>query len=367
MKIVQIIFALGPGGAERFVTDLSNYLASDNEVYLCIICTEKVQSASFLKSDLNDQINYINLGRKKGLNLKTFFSIFSLIKQIKPDVVHAHLNVLIYLYLPALFYHKKVKFVHTLHSTASKAAGFKLQKQINSFFYKRHIQPVTISRDTKLSYEEFYGLNNSVLIVNGRDNLKKSLAFIDVSNEIEKYKNNSEDVVCVHIARYDEAKNQEMLFEAFKTLIKQKNHLILMVLGAGFENGEGAKLKEKYKNYIYFLGPVQNVGDYLLCSDVFCLTSLWEGMPISLLEAISCGIIPICTPAGGIPDVIIDGKYGYLSKDFSKDEYMNAINRYLKHPNQISKKSLKEYFQSNYSMKSCGNKYIKLYKNQYHD
>ena len=39
-------------------------------------------------------------------------------------------------------------------------------------------------------------------------------------------------------------------------------------------------------------------------SDAFCLTSVYEGLPISLLEAISCGCVPVCTPVGGITEVV---------------------------------------------------------------
>ena len=71
---------------------------------------------------------------------------------------------------------------------------------------------------------------------------------------------------------------------------------------------------------VYFLGKVTNVSDYLLCADAFVLTSIFEGLPISLLEALSAGVIPVCTPVGGIINIVTKN-IGFLSEDVSKDAY----------------------------------------------
>lgn len=361
MKILQLIFSLTSGGAERFVVDLCNEMSNDNEVYLCVIVADKKSSISFYKKDIVKRVNYINLDCEKGINAKTFFTIFSLIRSIKPNIIHGHLNVLLYLYLPALFYHKNIKFFHTLHNTASKAIGFKWQRIVSKIFYSKWIHPITISEESNKSFEELFKLNNSELIANGSAKVTKTLSFAAVKNEIENYKINHDDLVFIHIARHGEAKNQRLLIDVFNKLLSKNHHLILLIIGFGFEEGEGFKLTQDNHCGINFIGTRHNVHDYLLNSDAFCLTSLWEGLPISLLEAFSCGTTPICTPAGGIPSVIKDDSLGFISKDFSFDSYYEAVLNFIKNPQKIKKSDLLNHYKQNYSMSVCANKHIDLY------
>ena len=63
---------------------------------------------------------------------------------------------------------------------------------------------------------------------------------------------------------------------------------------------------------IYLLGRRKNVFDYLRCSDVFLLTSAYEGMPNVVMEAMLAGLPVVATRVGGVPDLIEDGVHGYL-------------------------------------------------------
>ncbi|HZY24804.1 MAG TPA: glycosyl transferase, partial [Bacteroidales bacterium] len=70
MKIIQLVYSLGPGGAERFVVDLSNELAlQGNDVTLCVLRDDKLGNSGFYKRDLSEKINYINLRIPEGLRL----------------------------------------------------------------------------------------------------------------------------------------------------------------------------------------------------------------------------------------------------------------------------------------------------------
>jgi hypothetical protein len=70
MKILQLVYSLGPGGAERFVVDLSNELARQgNDVTLCALRDDQQGNSGFYRRDLSDKLNYINLKIPEGLKL----------------------------------------------------------------------------------------------------------------------------------------------------------------------------------------------------------------------------------------------------------------------------------------------------------
>lgn len=362
MRILQVIYELNPGGAERFIVDLSNELAIlGEEVFLCVLLSEKERrNTSFNKDFLNNNVHYLNLETRTGFKLSTFTSVHKLLNKVKPNVVHFHLNVIPYFFFEALF-RRKIRMFHTLHNIAEATVGG-YQKPLNKYFYKRNIiVPITISKQCDLSFKSFYKLKNSICINNGRSEILPSEKIEIVRREIDSYKVNHDDFIFIHIASCSKAKNQELLIKAFNQLVEEKLHVLLLIIGKGYNDQEGTKLKQFACSKIKFLDIKRNVTDYLLNSNAFCLTSLYEGLPISLLEAIACGCVPICTPVGGIPDVIEEGETGYLSEDISISSYVLALKRFIIKPQNISKQSLIEYFRLNYSIASCAQKYLSVF------
>lgn len=362
MKIVQLIYSLTGGGAERFTVDLANKLAETNEVYLLLIVKHDAPGANFYFNDISSKVNVVNLGLDKGLTIKAFPKVINFIRKIKPDVINAHLNTIVYEF-PLAFLFPKIKLFHTLHNPAEICIGINGQDFFNRFFYKYYIHPITISKLSDDSFKKYYGYDNSTLIDNGRSKPLTTSLFLQVKDEIEGYKLHSDDKVFIHVARCHEQKNQKMLIKCFNRLLLENKHAILLVCGGGFDSPLGIEIQNlKNREGIYFLGPKQNIADYLNCSDAFTLSSYWEGLPISLLEAMSYGLVPVVTPAGGIPSVIKDGVTGILSKDFSDDSFYNAMITYIERSTVISKEKIVKCYKENYSMDACAKKYLSLYQ-----
>ena len=84
MKIVQFIPSLNSGGAERFVIDLSNSLASNHKVHLFTLLD--INEYGFYKNDLSDNVEIISLNKKLGVDLLLPFKIFRELFKIKPDI-----------------------------------------------------------------------------------------------------------------------------------------------------------------------------------------------------------------------------------------------------------------------------------------
>ena len=91
------------------------------------------------------------------------------------------------------------------------------------------------------------------------------------------------------------------------------------------------------------------------------MSSIREGMPISLIEAFACGCIPICTPVGGLINTIENGKTGYLSKSVSENDYYFSVMSYLENKDQIKKEDLIQYYLTHFSIEECVNKYLSVY------
>lgn len=362
MKIIQMIYSLCSGGAEKFVVDLSNQLAvMGHDVILCMLRDDTDGKLTFNKQFLNSKVRFHSMKFERVFSLGKAMQVEAFIRKMNPNVVHCHLNVVPYVFKMALL-NRKIKFFHTLHSVAENTAGVGIQYYINRFYYSRNmIRPVCISRLCQESYEKYYSLHNAPWVDNGRAFVAASSRQEEVRQEIGSYKVSKNTKVFTHVARFNVLKNQHLLVDSFNKLSEAGCDFVLLVIGNGYDCEEGCKLQQSACKEIHFLGEKNNVNDYLLCSDAFCLTSRFEGLPISLLEALSCGVTPICTSVGGIPDVISDGVNGFLASNQDIETYCEAVKRFMNCP--LSRSELIEYFNKNYSMRVCAKKYEKLYCN----
>lgn len=91
----------------------------------------------------------------------------------------------------------------------------------------------------------------------------------------------------------------------------------------------------------------------MLCSDAFCLSSIYEGLPITLIEALACGCIPLSTPVSGVVDLVVNNENGFISANFTLDSYVEVLLRYLKNHESINKQRLLELFRAKLSMRAC--------------
>ncbi len=360
MKIIQIISSLSSGGAERFVVDLSNNLAEmGHNVTVCTMNDNDY--INFNKQFLCPKISYHSL-QIKGKNIFVILKeAYKFVTSIKPDIIHCHLAVLQYIF-PICVFNRKIKVFHTIHSMPKYASGGDAwHAKLFKFLYKTNlVVPITISEECHQGYKKFYGLSNDYLIKNGVSPLKFSSRLAEVVQKVNAYKQTPQTPVFIHVARYHEAKNQKLLIDSFNKLYNDGISFCLLVLGRDFDFGEGAVLKNASCPNIHFLGEKNNVSDYLSCSNYFCLSSIYEGLPISLLEAMSLGVIPICTPVGGIKDLINDGINGFLSKNINNDSYVITLIRALN--SKIKAENCIFFYKKNYSMKRCALQYIKLFK-----
>lgn len=359
MKIVEIIYNLCQGGGERFTVDMCNELVknNENEVYLLTINANDEKTCHYLPT-LSDKVIHKNIGAEKGLCFDSISGVYKAIKEINPDIVHIHCSAIL-IYIPALFY-KNAKYVQTLHNLANKAISFQWLKYFQGWLFRHHVQPITISRTCQESYIDFYKQDNAICITNGRARLTTTDKLNVVKQEVMEYKQGKDIPVFIHVARYAEQKNQKLLFDTFTKLHNTGKDILLMVIGAGYENSPYIHLNET--GYIKILGSKQNVGDYIACSDYFVLSSVYEGLPLSLLEAMSMGCIPISTPAGGVVDVIRDRENGLLCPTFESEDFYNTITEVFDTGFAIKKDLITKNYEENYTMEVCVNKYYEVYK-----
>lgn len=325
MRILFMHTKMVSGGIEAMVCGLVNELVQRHDVTLCTIFKPSLDDIFYNK--LSSNVKKIHLGKINfGFSIKEIFKIYKTIKLGHFDIVHIH-GLFQYYFLAILFLHKKVQFVYTIHSDAKMESQlwdrrlFLLKKY---FFRNQYMTPVTISKASKKSFEDLYNCD-SFLITNGV--LKPRINFQNKS--VEQYRFTPSTKVFLHPGRISLAKNQVVLCKVFERLIYERKDVVLLIAGSKEDKTIFEKIEPYLCDRIIFLGEIHDVPDILNQCDGFCLPSLWEGLPIALLEALFVGCIPICSPVGGIVDVLKNDYNGFLSKSPDANDFYNAVISFL--------------------------------------
>ncbi len=362
MIIIQVIPHLGSGGAERFVVDLSNELVKQGHDVVLLTFYDLEGKYGFYKNDIDKKVRLISLHKSIGFSIKSIGQVIKIMKHEKPDVIHSHVNSLQYTILPQVF---MAKGVHTVHNEAHLEASGRLEVGLRKFAFKHNlIQAVTISPESHDSFKAFYG-RNAVLINNGRSVDCSIEISNDVRDEITGYKKSDKTKIIIQLARFQSQKNIPMMARVANRLYSEGYDFSLLFIGSTENKPIVDEVKSMMPPCAHILGERNNPVEYLKAADAFALSSLFEGMPISLLEALAVGAIPVCTPVGGIPNVVTDGSNGFLSTDNTEATYYKAMKRFLETDmetlNIMSKKAEQSF--APYSMVECAGKYLQLYKN----
>ena len=324
MKILQICRSLGVGGVETIVWALSNELSRTNDVTVCTI--RQPEDGDVLYYRLDPKVKKETLGKLQETSpIKVVFQLYKYLKDGDFDVVHIHCYFYFYL-LSILLLHKRKKFFYTVHSDAVKENNpwdVRLLAFKRFCFRKKWVFPITISPASKESFTELYNCD-SKLIPNGIP--KPTIVKEDLSLP---FRISSQTKVFISPGRICPQKNHGMLCKVFDKLIKEGWDVSLVIAGPNHVKASFNEIEPYLCDRIRYINEHHDIPSLLHYSDGMCLSSAWEGMPVVIIEALAVGCPCICTPVGGVVNMIDSGQNGILSKSVSEDDYYDAMVSYL--------------------------------------
>ena len=305
MKILQVIPYFCFGGAEIMCENLTYALQKQgHEVVVVSLYAERTPISERMEQS---GVKILYLDKKLGLDLTMVPKLAKIMKQERPEVVHTHLDVIKYAVAAAKLSGIR-RCVHTVHSVAHKEAEGRIQKLVNSIYYKFGWSvPIALSAEVQDTIIDFYGLKkeNVPVIYNGVDLTKCMVK--------ESYALHA-PVKILHIGRFDTPKNHGGLLRAFKNLLEVYPDCQLELVGDGDLRPQIERQIDELnlQNQVVLHGMQSNVYPYLQEADLFVLPSTYEGNPMTIIEAMGTGLPIVATMVGGIPDMVRDGETALL-------------------------------------------------------
>jgi glycosyltransferase involved in cell wall biosynthesis len=354
MKVIQIMPEFGLAGAETMCENLCYELIKDG-IDVKVISLYNFHSAITERMETAG-IKIWYLGKKKGFDPTIFGKLYQILKKEKPDCIHTHRYVMRYAIPMAVLAGIKGK-VHTVHNIAQKENTIKGIK-INRILYKYYnVIPVALSKIIRDTITEVYDIpKRKIPVIFNGINLEHCIP--------KKEYSFGERIALIHIGRFQDVKNHRLLIDAFDELAKKYPNLYLQLIGDGELQGKLMEYASKLPSseHIRFEGLKQNVYPYLSKADIFVLPSKYEGMPMTLIEAMGTGLPIVASRVGGIPDMIKDGEEGLLITP-DKEHLVNAVDQLLtneKLRSHLGKKALTR--SRDFSSEIMAKKYEELYE-----
>lgn len=307
MKILQVIPYFCFGGAEIMCENLCYALKAQGHEVLAVSLYDDPTPIARRMEAAGLSVEYLD--KKLGLDVSMVPKLVKIMRRFRPDVVHTHLDVIKYAAAAAKLAGVK-KCVHTVHSVAYKEAEGRAQKIINKTYYTLGWSvPVALSDEIQQTIADFYGMDKTKIPVirNG----------IDLSRCVPKEDYAfGETVTFLHIGRFDVPKNHAGLLRVFARLHEKHPECRLQLVGDGDLRPEMESLAKELgiMPWVEFCGMQSDVHPYLHNGDIFILPSVYEGNPMTIIEAMGTALPIIATEVGGIPDMLTSGETALLVK-----------------------------------------------------
>ncbi|MBN1869504.1 MAG: glycosyltransferase [Candidatus Omnitrophica bacterium] len=363
-RILHLISSSGYFGAESILMTLARNI-HDGE-YISIV-------GAFKDYRDNSEIKVIELARESGIQtymLKCcgrmdIFAIFRLrryLKQNRVDILHTH-NYKSDIIGALAARMAGVPIVATAHGFTDMTSSVSFYEKLDRLFLRMLFRRVVVVTEKMLP-----GLSQKVkrVIPNGIDagqftrNEEKRKLFRKEHNI------NEGDVLIGTIGRLSREKNQKMLLEALYPMMRDNELVKAVIVGGGPKEDELKQFGESrhLSDRILFTGIMTDTVSVYSSLDIFVLTSLTEGVPLTVLEAMASKLPVVATRVGGIPQIIEDGRTGLLIDAQDTEALRAKIGQLIQDP--AKRRQLGDAAQAfviaNYSLQRMCNAYREVYE-----
>ncbi|MFZ5453610.1 MAG: glycosyltransferase [Thermodesulfobacteriota bacterium] len=323
IKILQLLVTMPVGGAEIMVADIATGL-DPGRFEVVIACLGAPGPMGEELERRGQRVVSLGLDLKGNGAFSLVRRVRKLLREIRPDILHTHLyHANLYGRLAALGLGLP-GVVATVHNIYSRV---KLHRCLANYLLARLADYVLVfSPQVKADVVRYDrapearlrmltpGVRLEGLGARGnKDACKKRLGVRGF---------------CLgNVARLEEQKGHEDLLAAVRLVQQEVPDLTLLLVGEGTREAQLRTLAQELGlgQVVKFLGTRRDIPEILPALDVFVMPSRWEGIPLTLLEAMGCGLPVVSTRVGRAPEIIADGANGRLTPVADPEALARAI------------------------------------------
>jgi len=308
---MHLISSVSVGGAERVLLDLAeNSNKEQFEVHVCHFGS--AGEISFLDDFIGLELPFLQISSPRFYDFKILTNVINYIRKQGIDIIHTHLTEAdIIGRLAGLL--TRTPVITTIHNEPRRFMDLRADKKLLNFFTAKYLTThlVAVSgflrerfmAEWKVTEEEISTIYNGVDV---------SLFLHAPVNR--QYEENATKITITNVGRLSKQKAQHVLLQAARRVVTHFPETKFLFVGQGELEQDLRSLTQDLglEKNVVFMGARRDVAGILARSDIFVLSSLWEGLPLSAIEAMASSCAIILTDVGGNHELIEHEKSGLI-------------------------------------------------------
>lgn len=308
--VAQLILSLDRGGLEAMAVDLAIGL-NNHGVRPVVVALD--EGGLLEERLLSAGIEYGIVGRQRNFGPRYHSELVSLLRKHRVDVIHTHMFAPLLHAIPAAMRLGIHRIAHTEHSSEYLHRRRRLQIALR-MMSGRTSAFTLVGQRMRPFYATTIGVSEQRIrvIPNGIEVGSESGAGREAARR--ELGIPADAFVVASAGRLAPEKNYQMLLRAAAEARRNGSDAYVLLFGDGSERDAlvGLAIELGIDDRLVLPGWRVDLARLLPAADVFALTSLSEGLPLALLEGMAASLPPICTPVGDIPEIVEDGRTGFL-------------------------------------------------------
>ncbi|WP_417445008.1 glycosyltransferase family 4 protein [Joostella sp.] len=364
MRILHITTIVEWRGGDAQMLTTYNLMKNYSDVEQFILCPVGSVLSDKLKKD---EVKYYTASRKSKQSFKFAREIWRIVKQEKIDIIHVHdsnafsLTLLIIRFLP------NTKLVYSRKRNNPISNNYFKKIKYN---HKRINQIVCVSNAVKDVFRPILKKMDHVVTIYDGIDVKKFELNKKEDVLIKEYGLAEETTIIANIASLTEQKDITTFIDAVEIIVNSTQRKIqFFVIGDGELNEELTKYKQKkgLNEKIIFTGFRNDIPKILPEIDILMMSSIVEGLPLSIFEAFAAKVPVVSTSAGGIKEAIKQKETGMISPIKDSNALAQNVLCLLEDPKLIDYivESSNILVNQNFTLEVMKKNYYKMYKNVY--
>jgi glycosyltransferase involved in cell wall biosynthesis len=368
IRVLQLIDQLGDAGAEHLLLNFAKGLdRSRFELHVCALRPWPYPRVVPAIRALGHPV--MELDQHHAYDLPILRTLVSYIRRERIDIIHTHLLASDVMGRVAGFVTRRpvVSTIHNARIDLDKEPRHQrwMERWTARLWCRRLIVVSTLLRD---EIAEWFGVPRGrvVAIPNGIDTARfRPPPGFDAEEVKRELLGDGRCRLVVNVARLVPQKGQQYLVEAAAQVLATRPDVRFALVGDGPLRDEISALATEHgiADKIVITGIRPDVPRILAAADLFVLSSIWEGMPLSLLEAMAAGCPAVATDVGGVAEVLDHGRLGLMLPPGDPAALARAITECLDQPEQTQQRAAAAqlYAEQHYGMETMIRKWEAVY------
>jgi glycosyltransferase involved in cell wall biosynthesis len=336
IRIVHLVNGLGHDGTSKAVMELCNLFNGEQYEISVLSLSPNIELTESNNWPKNVSVYPYNFYADPDYSLKRYLILFFIkkiirerskevikrIETIQPDILHCHLQPRELIIALQSKLQNKTQLLYTDHSVRLKGGQYPfINTWMLAWLYRkiyRRFHVVAVAKSVFNGHNKYHLVNKNKIhaLIENKINTLQFCPSPKANRSLQ----------VVYVARLDNRKGHDVLLAAWSKIETSEKIELVLVGGGELEAGLNSMVNVlQPKHRVIFTGAVENVLPYLQSAHIAVFPSLQEGLPLALLEKMSCGLPVIASDIPELQGIIEDGENGLFFKTGDADDLKEKL------------------------------------------